>query len=643
MSSNKTNDSNPNKNGNHNQQFKIDREQEISNYYCDGVGEEEESSSSSSLALSPVPCSINSNSSSNVTSKYEEREEESENVEKKDVFLTPCSSQVVDLDDSDDVIGLNEEICQKDDDEEIRTKPIGEPTKVKISKQKQSLTISPLMATDEDLSDNDGDINKDKDKQFSTTFSLKFNNDPDNSKAVTHDSCTSIPLGKDTNNFTRIKNNITCHDFFSIEKESFKTSLSSKASPFLLPSWIALSLTLDGRDKLTKVIQYTSRLLGYYYETLATATGAADTATTATNIYYSFKAKKFRNLYKAMASSRKAYRFGRTLIELEKLKSMGLIHWIAWYLRQSMFMDTTLNMKKNINDTTTTDNDSNTIDKDTGSAVRFHPNTTCQNEPNGEEVGANNSRSAIQKKSTKLPPRINLTRQISSNVGFRPSILHNDNDMNEVSNVQKRSYLGKLLYKSLSSVMNEEKYLQQTSTSPSLLPPPLWKILSSTLKLLGLAGFWAGDNIAYLYSIGFLVENDANKTKKRKNDAAIFAIRSYFLAAVAGLYLNSREWLRHRNGPMKQVLEDISKLKRKMKQNGISWDYPKCSINGHINGDTTTALKEHQHIQELEKLEAKLEQMKHKHFKVCLALLKVRYFFLSFFFLDKRLTSKVFW
>ena len=211
--------------------------------------------------------------------------------------------------------------------------------------------------------------------------------------------------------------------------------------------------------------------------------------------------------------------------------------------------------------------------------------------------------------------------QNPSAVEFKSSTFHNN--VNEASYLEKLPYLGKLFYKSLSSVMNEEKYLPKTSTSSASSiqapPPPLWKILSSALKLLGLAGFWAGDNIAYLYSIGFLMGDDADITKKRKNNAALFATRSYFFAAVAGLYLNSREWFRHRNGPIKQLMEDISKLKMKQsknKSNKYSSDDAKCGYSGDSNHNDSVA-------EELEKLETKLEQLKQKHFKVCLALLKV--------------------
>ena len=43
-----------------------------------------------------------------------------------------------------------------------------------------------------------------------------------------------------------------------------RAGISRKASPSYLKSWIALSLTLDGRGKVTKILQYGSRLLAWY-------------------------------------------------------------------------------------------------------------------------------------------------------------------------------------------------------------------------------------------------------------------------------------------------------------------------------------------------------------------------------------------
>ena len=87
-------------------------------------------------------------------------------------------------------------------------------------------------------------------------------------------------------------------------------------------------------------------------------------------------------------------------------------------------------------------------------------------------------------------------------------------------------------------------------------------------------------------------------------------MKSYFLGAVAGLYLNSREWAIHRNGPYRKLLDDINRLEKQLNEH-------KALKHG---GE---ALEEHNRHRELEKLHSSLEVTKQKHFTLCLALLKV--------------------
>jgi len=60
-------------------------------------------------------------------------------------------------------------------------------------------------------------------------------------------------------------------------------------------------LSLDGRDKITKIIQYSSRFLAYYTQQ-----------------------KRFSNLQNSLTHSRKAFRFGRSFIEIYKLWNLGI-------------------------------------------------------------------------------------------------------------------------------------------------------------------------------------------------------------------------------------------------------------------------------------------------------------------------------
>ena len=46
---------------------------------------------------------------------------------------------------------------------------------------------------------------------------------------------------------------------------SLREGLAKKATPFALASWVKLALTLDGRDKITKVCQYSARMLAWWF------------------------------------------------------------------------------------------------------------------------------------------------------------------------------------------------------------------------------------------------------------------------------------------------------------------------------------------------------------------------------------------
>jgi len=123
---------------------------------------------------------------------------------------------------------------------------------------------------------------------------------------------------------------------------------------------------------------------------------------------------------------------------------------------------------------------------------------------------------------------------------------------------------------------------------------------------LGLAGFWAADNVSYLYTSGFLI--GAEQGRSRAKDASIFAARSYFFASISGLYLNWRELLQHRNGPLKEA-----------------W----CRLQEHrmnreelISAEDNEAYEEHERRRDVDRLETELEKVKRKHGVLCIALLK---------------------
>jgi hypothetical protein len=84
------------------------------------------------------------------------------------------------------------------------------------------------------------------------------------------------------------------------------SALSLKRSPIRGDSWIDLVLTLDGRDKVTKVLQYMARLLAWYYQS------SPD------------RSRRWSALKASLTQSRKAFRLGRTFIEFHRLRKQLL-------------------------------------------------------------------------------------------------------------------------------------------------------------------------------------------------------------------------------------------------------------------------------------------------------------------------------
>lgn len=332
-----------------------------------------------------------------------------------------------------------------------------------------------------------------------------------------------------------------------------------------MQSWIALSLTLDGRDKMTKVIQYASRLLGFYYESLVLSL----TASKFEAMQWSRKAKQFRMLQKSLTSSRKAYRFGRSIIEIEKLREMGLLNLLAQYLMQKLGRASNISEMKSGN----TSNDDK--EEHVGKKITWHPEIS----PEKQQCIKTKGSSASKYSKRTLP------RQVSSNIGWGPST---------------RTFpLYSYIYSSLSG------YLEEQSGKDAEIQPS-GKTIATALKLSGLAGFWAADNISYLYSTGFW-----ESVEERGKKTAIFATRSYFLACASGLYLSMKEFLRHRSGPLSDATRQVMKCQHKLHKLDIQ--------DKHDSNGTTSRTAG---LHELEKANEDLKKLQRKHFKNSLALLK---------------------
>jgi hypothetical protein len=84
-------------------------------------------------------------------------------------------------------------------------------------------------------------------------------------------------------------------------------------------------------------------------------------------------------------------------------------------------------------------------------------------------------------------------------------------------------------------------------------------LIGGTLKLLGLMGFWAFDNISFLTSSGFLdpirgdTESNATIRTNRQKAVSEYAARCYFMGGLAGLYVNLHSFWIHTIGALAEA------------------------------------------------------------------------------------------
>jgi Peroxisomal biogenesis factor 11 (PEX11) len=109
----------------------------------------------------------------------------------------------------------------------------------------------------------------------------------------------------------------------SVPLISIKHGRQQKRSSLDVQNWIALALTLDGRDKLTKVLQYACRTLSWWYA-IRSARQVTNNNNSSGSYYYAAQSERFAEAKAALTNGRKAFRLGRTLIELHRLYTMIL-------------------------------------------------------------------------------------------------------------------------------------------------------------------------------------------------------------------------------------------------------------------------------------------------------------------------------
>lgn len=125
-----------------------------------------------------------------------------------------------------------------------------------------------------------------------------------------------------------------------------------------------------------------------------------------------------------------------------------------------------------------------------------------------------------------------------------------------------------LNYMLLHPLADSPDALEKTPIPPSF-STPAWKLFGTTAKLVGLMGFWAFDNASFITGSGFLdpiicdvdkvvlVDPKCPERTTRKNRAAEWASRFYFMGAVAGFYVNARSLWGHRRNELGKARERL--------------------------------------------------------------------------------------
>jgi len=347
---------------------------------------------------------------------------------------------------------------------------------------------------------------------------------------------------------------------------------------------------------------------------------------------------------------------GRSIIELDKLNSMGWGGYLGYMLMHPLAGGVA--DAENINGGAIDDGASNKHDNGMeGGAHSLHRYDThpipeeeeedVQHEEedegswSGDEQSMEGSGSDGEEKKLDVPStskvkavsrpgRPKLPTRISSNVGWGPSTTATsvtdapapDKDASKNATAPRGtpertvSELGREMYKpfpSRSSSVGSYRQLedtQLTSPPPAIMTTPSWKLIGGTIKLLGLMGFWAFDNISFLTTSGFLdpiqlttalskttADGNSGSVVKdrtiRKKRASELAGQCYFFGVVAGMYVNARTLWEHRSGALNDARNTLT--------------------------STTSTTKDDIGI---EGAQLKLKETEQKHFALMMALLK---------------------
>ena len=262
----------------------------------------------------------------------------------------------------------------------------------------------------------------------------------------------------------------------------FRDGTRRKASSSDIEAWIKLSLTLDGRDKLTKVLQYVARFLAW-------------------SLQGTFKnqAKRLDALKSSLSNGRKAFRLGRTLMEVQTLRTMGLLERLRMHWKQI------------------------SLESDMDWTSNGNTSSCRQQSPLLRNHGTSRS---------------SLMRRLSTNIG-----LDYESNLDLVRKVLRQQSFVIEQIRRMPSRIYEMSFLEQDDTSL-----PLWQMCLAAVKLVSMSCYYLGDNFSFLSASGVLDDFSAKQEKrisKRReltNWASIVANRADFVSGVVGLILSWRTY-----------------------------------------------------------------------------------------------------
>lgn len=307
-----------------------------------------------------------------------------------------------------------------------------------------------------------------------------------------------------------------------------RVGLDRKASPWTLKSWVALSLTLDGRDKITKLLQYGSRFLAWWFVAYGLRRRGVNNGAAAA-LFNKNQSVRFTSLYKAVAESRKAFRLGRSITELHKITTMGLWGLLSWHFHRHMVEKMHL-----------VDSNKNNDDKDAQGVAS-----------DGEHY------------------KIDEQRRSTSDIELSPVVEANAGDI-----VKETSTSLRTLYRTGCNILYQKIYGPVLSRLVSLTASisggtapkvELWEETGTILKMVGLMGFWLGDNVNFLTSTGALddysqkLDKRLERRKRWQTVASEKANQAYFFGAVAGLFTSAYAYIRFKKDQLDEAKRDYQR------------------------------------------------------------------------------------